>query len=51
MGTETPAYPFIDPDEWDRHAVKIGLMTEDERIRRAYQRILNEAIRNHPWRR
>lgn len=41
--TECP-YP-IDPDEMDRESVRLGWMTEDERITAAYQRIFARQLR------
>jgi hypothetical protein len=38
-------YPQPDPDEMDIEAVKHGWMTEEERISRAYRRILENMLR------
>lgn len=37
-------YPKADPDEFDIALVKAGLITEEERIARAYRRILQEQL-------
>lgn len=36
---------FEATEDQDQRAVELGLMTEDERIRRAYERILREQLR------
>jgi hypothetical protein len=42
--TEYP-YPRPDPDEMDREAVRLGWMTEEERISAAYARIHARQLR------
>ncbi len=40
-------YPRADIDEWETALVKAGFITEEERVRRAFRRILDEQLRRN----
>lgn len=50
--TDHPDKPTIwpSPEEMDAEEVRLGFITEEQRIERAYQRIFKRALERYPFR-